>query len=330
MRKKKTHIIILYGFIGLLLGGCIHQYPEGGNGQTPVTVTVDIEIDMDLPAFQTISRTTRAPLEGHERRFVIDVFQGGKAVSGKRIVTTDAEEVEEGKFIIPVSLQLEAQEYTLAVWSDFVKQGTQEDLHFNTEALTHVHLNEPYHHDCNRREAFCGMAALNLTPYAGGQDVQIRQHIGLKRPQAKFRIISTDTEEFVTRVHTRGDTPGNHRVKVSYEYFLPTAYNIMDDVLCGSQAGMGFTAPCSLETDEDGHCELAADYVFAGKDATYLSLTLEVLDGNGEAVSRVTGVQVPFRQGELTIVTGKFLTTMMRPGISIDTDYEGEFNITLP
>ena len=328
MKKRRINIITCCLAL-LLLCGCIHQNPEAeGTDPTLVNVTTDVEIDLDLVSFQTISRSS--DLEGHERRFIIDVYREGKVIEEKRIVTTQAEEIEEGRFIIPVSLKLHALEYTLAVWSDYVKQGTQEDLHFNTEDLSNVSLNNPYHHDCNQRESFCGTMPVDLTPYRETWEAQVKQHITLKRPQAKFKIISTDTEDFITRVQTRGDNPNDYQVKVSYEYFFPTAYNVTGDVLCGSQVGMGFTVPCNLKTDENGECELASDYIFAGKDASYISLTLEVTDKEEKVISRVTGVQVPFRQGQLTTVTGKFLTTMMKPGISIDNSYEGEFNITIP
>lgn len=321
MKKIITYACCLA--IMVLSGSCIHQSPE--ENHTLVNITLDVEIDSSLPVYQEVTRTP-----GLTQRFIVNVYQDGKVIAEKRIITTEAEEIEEGRYLIPVSLKLHALQYTFAVWSDYVNRGTWEDLHFNTESLNNVWLNDPYHHDCNRREAFCGTMPVDLTPYRDTQDVQVKQHITLKRPQAKFRIVSTDAEEFITRTHTRGDNLNDYQVKVGYEFFFPTAYNVIDDILCGSQAGMGFTAPCTVEADGNGECELASDFVFAGKDASYISLTLEVADKEGKTISRVTGMKVPLRQGQLTTVTGKLLTTLMKPGISINTDYDGEFNITIP
>lgn len=329
---KKISIITYYLIMILLSAGCIHQYPDMEiDDTTPVNVTVNVEIDSNLSIFQSVSRSSSLP-QGQKRRFIIDVFQNGKPITEKRVLTAEAEEVEEGKFLIPISLQLKAQQYTFVVWSDYIPTEEEEkDAHFIAENLTNVYLHEHYCSDCEHRAAFCGTMEADFTPYKDGESVHVQQHITLKRPQAKFRIVSTDRDEFITRVKTRGDTPqDSYQAKISYEYFFPTAYNITGDVLCDSKTGINFIAPCTLETNEDGECELISDYVFAGKDASYVSLTLEIMDGTGKVISRATGVQVPLKQGQLTTVTGKFLTTMMRPGINIDNSYEGEFNITIP
>ncbi|MCD8182875.1 MAG: hypothetical protein LUE99_07030 [Bacteroides sp.] len=118
-------------------------------------------------------------------------------------------------------------------------------------------------------------------------------------------------------------------MKLAYEYHFPTGYNVAQDLLCESRVGMSFIAPCGIVPDESGECELTSDYVLQGTDASYVVLTLEVADTGGKVLSRMTGVQVPLKQGHLTLVRGKFLTTLMNAGIGIDPGYEGEFNIVI-
>lgn len=318
-----------------VLCGCIHEYPqEAGGTSVQVNLTLEAEIDFELPLYGNFSRSTRTATDNLRRRFIVDVYRNGKVMEEKRIVTTRAELTDDGSYIIPVSLQLAAEVYTLVVWSDYVATPAGEDLHFSTGQLTGVALNDAYHPDHLQRETFCASQTADLTAYAGAPGAEIRLRIPLKRPQARFKIVSTDAGEFLSAVQTRkgGKASGSlddYRVRVSYEYFFPTAYNVMDDALCGSSAGIGFTVPCSIAADGKGECELAGDFVFAGTEDSYVSLALEVLDDRDAVISRVTGVQVPCRQGCLTVVSGKFLTTLMRPGIGIDTDYEGEFNITI-
>lgn len=323
---KKTQIIILY-ILTVLLTGCIHQYPGEVEDTTQVNVAIDVEIDSSLPVYQGISRATDT---GQKRRFIIDVYQDGKVIAEKRILTTKAEQTGQGRYSIPLPMKLHAREYTFVVWNDYVEEDTGSDLHFNAADLTNVSLNELYHPDYRQREAFCGVAQADFTSYKDEESAQVRQHIFLKRPQAKFRIISADTEEFITRAHTRRDRESDYRVTLGYEYFLPTAYDVAGGVLCDSKPGVRFTAPCNIEADAEGKCELASDFVFVGTDASHVTVTLEVTDGEGKVISRVTGVKVPVKQGHLTTVTGNFLTTLMQPGVSIDPGYEGEFDITIP
>lgn len=110
-------------------------------------------------------------------------------------------------------MQLDARLYTFTAWCDYVEDHNAADLHFDTTVPAQVSLYGDYHPACTRREAFCGTASADLTPYQEAQDTQDataqyapvhHQHIGLKRPQAKFTLLSTDTEEFLHLIQTRG------------------------------------------------------------------------------------------------------------------------------
>lgn len=334
---------LLLALLPLLLAGCIHQYPEAETA-TRVTVAFEIGIDASLPLYREVTRSA-AGTQGLKRRFIIDAYRDGKVLAEKRILTTGAVEVEEGRYSIPATMQLEAGRYTFAVWCDYAEDESGADLHFVTGDLAQVLLGDTYHPDHTRREAFCGTATADFTDCADMQEVQyvqgtgvqaveVRQRIDLKRPQAKFVLIGTDTGEFIEQMRKRRKKEaaggiGNYRARLSYEYYFPTGYDVTGDLLCRSGVGMGFTAPCTVEADEDGECTLAGDFVLEGTDESYTLVALEVLDGDNEVVSRVTGLQIPLKQGHLTIVKGKFLTTMMNAGIGIDPGYDGEFNIII-
>lgn len=335
MRKeliKNLSAVLPHGFgllsallFPLLLCGCIHQYPEVASTESaPVSLTLNVEVDAELSVYQTVSRSV-AEIGVPRRRFIIDVYRDGAVLPEKRVRTTDAELSAEGVYTITVPLRLEPLAYTLAVWSDYVKEGAENDWHFDTADFSGILIRAPYDSDYSRRAAYCGTAAVDLTTCANEEGTDLRQHILLKSPQAKFVLIGTDVQEFAARRRASG----SYRAKVSYEYFFPTGYNVGGNVVCQSKVGISFTTPCRIEADENGECELAGDFVFAGPDASYISLTFEILDEADRTVSRVTGVQVPYKQGCLTIVKGKFLTRLMSSGVNIDTGYDGEYNIDI-
>ena len=329
--REKIHII-LYCFIGLLLGGCIHEYPEEENADIiPVNISMDVYINMDLAEYQNISRAGIAAPEGRDRRFIIDVYREGEKTSECRAVTTRVEETGENQYLISVSLSLRAQKYTLVMWSDYVEQGTTDDLHFLTGDLANVSLASSYHPDHRQREAFCGKTELDLTAYRDEPDAYVHKRMELKHPQAKYKLIATDAREFIEKMKTKRGNADNLNIRIGYEYFFPTAYNVWDDVLCGSKTGISFTTPCNITPDNEGRCELVSDLVFSGGQSdSYVSLTFEVTDQKESVISRMSGVKVPLRQGHLTTVSAKFLTSMMESGVVVDTDYEGEFDIVIP
>lgn len=328
---KKRRINIITCCLALLsLCGCIHESMEAeGTDPTLANVTLDMTLDLELLPFTRSNNVPSVP-EGYTRRFTIDVYREGKVMADKRQVVTNVKEEADGTFTIPVSFKLHALEYTLATWVDYVKESNGDTIScFNTENLSNVWLTTPYCNNTALREAFCGKTELDLTPYRDRWDAQIKQTMNLKRPQAQFRIIATDVQEFLTRMAAKNRQVTEYQVKLSYDFFVPTAFNVVGDVLCAAHTGVNFTTPCNIIADEDGNCEMAGDYVFAGADRSFVTATIEVTDAEGTVVSRVNGLEIPFRQGQLTTVTGKFLTTLVKPGIGIDTDYDGEFNITI-
>lgn len=329
MKKKRINIVTCC-FALLPLCGCIHENINAeGIDPTLTNVTVDMALDLELLPFTRSGNAPAVP-EGYDRRFTIDVYHEGKVITEKRQVITHVKKEEDGTFIIPVTFRLHALNYTLATWVDYIKENNGDTIScFNTENLSNVWLTSPYCNNNALREAFCGKMELNLTPYRDKWDTQIKQTMNLKRPQAQFRIVATDVHEFLARMTAKNKHTGDYQVELSYDYFFPTAFNVIGDILCAAHSGVGFTAPCNIVPDEDGNCQITTDYVFAGADRSFITATIEITDAEGSVVSRVNGLEVPFRQGQLTTVTGKFLTTLAKPGIGIDTNYDGEFNITI-
>lgn len=331
MKKRRINIITCCLAL-LLLGSCIHEYPEQA-GMTPATVEVELEVVLDeelLPLPE--EARTRSTLAGYERRFIIDVYHEGNVVKEKRIVATAPEETEEGKFSIPVTLKLNILKYTLVAWADYVEAGTNEDLCFETTDLGNVASIHPYPGESHLREAFYGTTQLDLTSYGDVQDARKACTVNMQRTHAHFRIIATDADEFQEILARRAITtrqPQEYQVRVLYEFYFPTAFDAVAGVPCGSDTGVEFTSSLTLQPACGSECQLVADYIPAGETPSFVTLTLELTDAAGKLVSRAQGVEVPYKRGCTTTVSGRFLTTMMSGGIDFDAGYDGEFNIDI-
>ena len=155
MKQKYT-----IGFIALVLtialASCVHDYPgmteEGEEGVDPTLVEVNTEVtlDLELVPLEIITQesarsgtnkarniTTKAD-DGYRRRFIIEAWREGKPTTRQVTVMETAEEDGDAKISLPIHLKLHALEYTLAVWTDYVKAGTTDDLYYDTDNLQQV------------------------------------------------------------------------------------------------------------------------------------------------------------------------------------------------
>ena len=122
-------------------------------------------------------------------------------------------------------------------------------------------------------------------------------------------------------------------IKVTYQYFLVTRMDATTGELTDSGAGYSYTRRIRIDADAT-ECELGADYTFAGERESGVTLTVEVNDSEGNNLSRVVNLEIPYKRGCTTTVTGAFLTVKSggdSPSggldVGFDTDYEGEINI---
>ena len=69
--------------------------------------------------------------------------------------------------------------------------------------------------------------------------------------------------------------------------------------------------------------------MFVNGAESFVSLSMEIRDSDGNVISRTTGLEVPYRRGHLTTVRARFLTNEMQGGVDIDDEFEGDIDIDL-
>ena len=74
---------------------------------------------------------------------------------------------------------------------------------------------------------------------------------------------------------------------------------------------------------------VGTDFIFANGGEASVLLTMEIRDSRGNRMSRVSGIDVPYRRGHLTTLKGAFLTSEMKGGVEIDTEWDGEVEIDM-
>lgn len=336
--RRKTHIMILYCFIGLLLGGCIHEYPEEIAEVKEVNLDVELLPDREFIPLPAITKAgdggNSIVPEGYLPRVVIEARREGESNPAVRaIMTVSEQELADERINLPVTLNLKSVPYRLTVWVDYVKDASLLDRHYNTESLSAVSHILPYEEDHTHREAFYGNLDVNLS----GQEGNVSTQVDVKRPLAHYRVVATDVREFLSKQQANGRPgTGEYEVLVTYQYFLVTRINAITGEPTDSGTGFGYTRKISITPDME-ELELGADYVFAGEKDSGVTITVEVNDDGGNNVSRKANIEIPYRRGCTTTVKGALLTAKDGSGggesgsggidIGFDNDYEGEINI---
>ena len=330
-----------------LFVSCVHDYPgmteEGEEGVDPTLVEVNTEVTLDLELVpleiitqesarsgtnKARSGTTKAD-DGYRRRFIIEAWREGKPTARQVTVMETAEEDGDGKISLPIHLKLHALEYTLAVWTDYVKAGTTDDLYYDTDNLQQVACTDPYTGSTPYRDCLYGTAPLDLRQYRDEWNAKVQIKVDMVRPLAKYELIATDVKDFLRKTKKQRADDETFTITFSYGFYLPTVFNVLTGKPADSRTGIAYTTPLTVPTDGQKECTIGTDFVFVNGTESFVSLSMEIRDGGGNVISRTTGLEVPYRRGHLTTVRARFLTNEMQGGVDIDDDFDGNIDVDL-
>ena len=344
MKQKYT-----IGFIALVLtivlAGCVHDYPsmtedgEEGIDPTLVEVNTEVTLDLELVPLEIITQknarggTTKARAgkqTDYRRRFIIEAWREGKPTARQVTVMDTAEEENgDGKISLPIRLKLHALDYTLAVWTDYVKAGTTDALYYATKDLLSVACRDPYTGSTPYRDCLYGTAALDLRQYRDAWNAKVQVKVDMVRPLAKYELIATDVKDFLRKTKKQRTDGEAFTITFSYGFYLPTVFNVLSGKPADSRTGIAYTTPLTVPTDGQEECTIGTDFVFVNGEESFVKLSMEIQDGGGNVISRTTGLEVPYRRGHLTTVRARFLTNEMQGGVDINDEFDGNIDFDL-
>lgn len=342
--KQKYAIGFIALVLTIVLAGCVHDYPsmteDGEEGIDPTLVEVNTEVTLDLELVpleivtqkNACSGTTKAATgeqTDYRRRFIIEAWRDGKPESRQVTVMENAEENDDEKISLPIRLKLHAVEYTLAVWTDYVKAGTTDDLYYHTENLQQVACRDPYTGSTDYRDCLYGTTALDLRPYRDEWNGKVQVKVDMVRPLAKYELIATDVKDFLRKTKKQCGDDETFTITFSYGFYLPTVFNVLSGKPADSKTGVAYTMPLVVPTDGQEECTIGTDFVFVNGEESFVSLSMEIQDSEGNVISRTTGLEVPYRRGHLTTVRARLLTNEMQGGVDIDPDFDGDIDVDL-
>ena len=117
-------------------------------------------------------------------------------------------------------------------------------------------------------------------------------------------------------------------MRVVYNGYLPTGYNVSTGLLNDSQGGYGYDF--KVKTIGNEAAIVAFDYVLTGPTPTSVNVGLVLYGEDGAVLNTVSSINVPLTRNKITVVKGEYLTREYGGGVGIDSDFDGEFNIIIP
>lgn len=263
--------------------------------------------------------------EVYDLRYILEIYDVTEGyvnketpIRGREIKTLDRYE--------PTSFDVRLvpnRDYRFVVWADFVAEGTNGDLHYNTSDLNNIMrkgiaaMDESYDAYFIAKDFRIGESGLN-------------ESLILKRPFGKIRVITTDLNHL---------NIGSEVDKVTVKFYDNMLYTSLDAVTGVAQGQalneyveytVAKASPYTEGYDADSrNMTLFADYIFAGdesKGAAEVHFEMTTWGKDGRQIStRKFESQIPLERNKLTTIIGTMLTIGSTMEILVDDNFSGEY-----
>lgn len=267
-----------------------------------------------LPDFQSLKKNRAA---GElQLRAVVEAYQKDTRTLRKEVFVTPTSEG-----VYTCELQLIPGDYDLRIWADYTDDKSK-DNHYVTTNLESVKIlsTDQYRANTDTRDAFTQVQAITV----GNKDQST--DITMHRPLAKYRLVATDVKKYNDLRVSRGyPAMEDLQISIAYEGFFPCAYNVKTQKPSDSVGGYGYASALSEQGEDD--VTVGKDFILVNGDQSFVTVTILFKDADGKTISGIKGVKIDYRAGQLTTVSGEFLTAGIGGGVQIDTEWSGDYDV---
>ncbi|MDY5767403.1 MAG: DUF6562 domain-containing protein [Alloprevotella sp.] len=362
MKRERLHrlllplLVCLAAVAGLFTSCDVHEVPEPPSATATClrlsfsTLLTSNDVNLlggraksdSLRAVSDTLRTLRLSLRAYP------LLPAGQAADVPVFSRTYLREVSPDDYDCILPAELPVGNYRLAIWADFVSaEGL--DCFYDTRDFREITLQAPHTGGADLRDAFRGVVECEVQArtYVAPPDTI---DVAMERPLAKIEFLTTDLKEFISKEQERAeellksngatassadaDTKDSYpqsvdlslyNIRFYYAGFMPSVYSLFDDKPIDSATGVSFDS--KIRPTDQGEASLGFDYVFVNGKESFVSVIVCVYDTEGHLMVTSPTLKVPTRRNFHTLVRGKFLTETASSGITIDADFDGEFNI---
>lgn len=313
---------------------CIHEYPNSRsmnpqvNGEDPTKFDAFIEVEYDLDwqcmLHHTSTRNTRARTE-RPHRMIIEVADETNILSREVITLTDNEFLT-GRLTRKIPVKLEGRLYYLGAWYDH--ENNNGEFSFDANTLSEIALINKSTTDASVLD--CGFASeiIDLREYDPSEEKTVIKQLQLSHPGARFEIVATDVQQFITDQKEALYQGDSFTVKLTFEKGNFHRFNLYSDRINQASEDLILSGRMRLPYAEYDELKIAEGFLFCREETT-VKARLSVVNSALVTVSQSDYFNFPIKPGYITTVTGDFLTNSVDGIFSIDHIWEGEIVIEL-
>ena len=356
-RRHRLHNFTLSLMLMLLTACDVHEFPDKGRADAAsglVPFTLHLRFDTELPLYQEITHTVRSSTKAaSDIRYQVSAYRSETRQYTRTADTTlvftksESEPLEDS-----LRLYLPEGQYKFIVWTDYVDAGSRTDKHYDTSDWSEIRVQgTPHPGNTDYRDAFRGTVESRVTAdtlsYGTGVN---RAEVAMQRPLAKYKFITTDYHKFVDYIveqqalslsrrqsgrepedadtktgDSRSIDPTAYRIVFRYSGNMPDSYNIYTDKPSDVRTGVWYES--RLTPTDEREAELGFDYLFVNGSESKIQVSIELYDEDDKLLTVIPTIELPVIRSRQTVVKGDFLTAESGGGVSIQPEFDGEYNI---
>ena len=321
----------------LVTQSCIHDYPfpvRGSHekGENPTLLTAEIEVSYNLSWENIIHQVelsnytnTKARRE-YPHRFVFEVIKDGEMVCHDEEFLT-SEEFSLGELNHKLSAHLEPALYQVAVWYDFEDENGK--FPYTAESLYEVSLSNFSTTDAEALQCAYATDFLDLSEVEfTDKEITVKKDMELLHPGARFEIIATDIQQFITDNKASLNQGDSFTVYLTFTSATPMGMNLYSQKLLYCENPLELSGRMRLPFAQYDELKIAEGFIFCN-DEEEVSLKLCVKSSSLITVSQTDYFCFPIKRGHITTIYGDLLTNPIDGVFSIDNIWEGEIVIEI-
>lgn len=330
--KRITFKVAIVFAVLLLLSGC-RKSNDGYSAE--VTVEFIFDLASGMPELDQSDAGTKTLPEDdeHDIRYQIRAYRqlptGGYAKEPLYRATYRKDEVSDIRHSGTISIS--EGTYRILAWVDYVMDGSDEDLYYDTEDFSRIgYTGDEHVANTGLLDVFIGETVVDAHKY-GSSSTSKRADIQLYRPVGKYEIITTDLAQFIRDEQAMAGKGASMSLDdfysvITYRSYLPNTFNLTTGRPDDSSSGISYRAPLTRINDEEAI--MGYDYILIPEE-TVISLSVAFYSKEGVLMAETGSFDVPLKRGHVTRIEKKFLTGSVGGGVDIDSDFAGDNNIPL-
>ena len=280
-------------------------------------------------AFGAIDFFNDADWANYDLRYILEVYDAGDDGTGEPIYRERLTKYLDKYAPTQFDLRLVPnREYKFVVFADFVEQGTQDDLYYDTTDLRNIVAKtgaEGWNAMNEARDAYFVTENVEVS-------TSFAKTLTLTRPFAKLRVIATDLD-YIAGYSAPGYVTLKYHTEALYKSFNAVNGELNATPLAGDELVYGFEvkkdAPYTEGYDAEAKYQtLFADYLYACEGQQMpVNFEMSVYESKGGRLIKTTdfNTQIPVQRNHLTTIIGDVLTTEANITVVVDDNFDGEW-----